>query len=108
MPVLAALAVDSQSEGSTEAEPEAADGDWSALEASAAASDADGQVEIVAMSPPGIDRWAPDAMGNWLGDSVASGVAAGTAAGPLAIQDVDGDGQLDLFSRAGRVGRRSV
>jgi hypothetical protein len=68
-------------------------------------SDADGQVELYTAGPRGVERWQPDAAGNWQPAPIASPDAGATPRrSQLAIADVDGDGALDLVGSRGRGG----
>ena len=98
-PIVAALAVDS----GTDPQPELVmEGNWLNIETAAADADVDGQVELVTFSPQqGIVRWSPDFAGTWKPRPVELDEAIQPSEGPLAIQDVDGDGRLDLFFTTG-------
>jgi tetratricopeptide (TPR) repeat protein len=74
----------------------------SPIEAAVAAdTDADGQVELVTVAPDGITRWSPNERAQWVPERIPiplpSGASAAATAGPIATQDVDGDGRLDLL-----------
>ena len=98
-PIISALAVDSQDD--SEPEEDVTVGDWSAIETAAAASGADGQIELITRLPEGGIRWAPRADGTWNPRALEHGAGGAGQAGPMAIQDVDGDGKLDLVFSSG-------
>ena len=98
-PIVSALAVDSQDD--SEPEEDVTVGDWSAIEAAAAASGADGQIELITRLPEGGIRWAPGADGTWNPRALEQGTGGAGQLGPMAIQDVDGDGKLDLVFSSG-------
>ena len=57
--------------------------------------DADGQTEIVTVSPQGVQRWSPSENGSWVSSQIHS---SATLAAPLAVQDFDGDGKLEVLA----------
>ena len=93
-PLAAALAVDSGTDRQSE---QVAAGDWQSIETAAAEADVDGQLELITLSAQGIMRWAPDTAGNWLPRSVELPETVPPTEGSLAIQDLDGDGRVDLM-----------
>ncbi len=54
---------------------------------------ATGRTSLVTSSPRGIERWSPAADGQWIAERI---IADEVAEGPLAVQDIDGDGRLDV------------
>ncbi len=98
-PIVAALPVDSGTDGP--APEQITEGDWFDIEASAAWSGVDGQVELMTLSAGGVVRWAPDKSGTWLPHPLSPQSNVTSMSGPLAIQDVDGDGRLDLVCSTG-------
>lgn len=57
-------------------------------------ADVDGQLEIYTASPTGIERWQPDANGDWKSASIALGFPT---AHRLEAADVQGDGDIELI-----------
>ena len=67
------------------------------LAAVAADTDADGHVEIITSAADGVTHWRVGEEGDWESAPIAcDGFSPGD--GPLAVQDMNGDGRLDLIA----------
>ena len=61
--------------------------------------DANGQAELYTTGPRGLERWTPDATGEWRPVTLAGAAAPPRAA--LAVADTNGDGALELLTSRG-------
>ncbi len=59
----------------------------------AADEQATGSVSLFTSSPRGVERWTANERGEWTSQFVVAGTVA---EGPLAVQDIDGDGRADI------------
>lgn len=67
----------------------------------AADLDSDGATELITATSSGIHSWARDTQGEWVATTIATGIQHATT--QLAVQDIDGDGRLDVLA-AGKTG----